>query len=107
MSITLAALIVSVFLEWDDTNSMEQGTKIYREIAGAFQQVGEVGPDVTVFDETLSASEGAQLCYHVKPFDADETAPASNEWCGTVAVTQPPPPPCTPPQSRKCRGAKK
>lgn len=101
MTITLAAAIVSVFLVWDGSDNAT-GTKVFREIAGTFEQVGEVGPHVTAWDETLTASEGAQLCYVVRPFDE----PESNEWCGTVAATEPLPPepePCRPKgKSGKC-----
>ncbi len=85
MTLTLlAAAIVTVTLVWGDPNSTEEGTKIYREIAGAFEQVGEVGPDVTTFVETFTATEGAQLPYHVRPFNGSEMAPPSNEWVGIV-----------------------
>jgi hypothetical protein len=95
--ITLAAVIVSISLLWTDVNTapdqLEDGTAVYREIAGTFQQVGTVGANVTQFSETVSATGGAQLCYKVKPFYhnelPEEAAPMSNEWCGQV-----PPEPC-------------
>lgn len=49
MSMTLVAVVVSIFLVWNDTNFdgpeniNEEGTAIYREIAGTYQQVGQVG----------------------------------------------------------------
>ena len=80
----LSAATVTVSLSWTDTNTTEDGTKIYREIAGTFQQVGEVGPNVTSFNETFTASEGAQLKYHVRPYQGSELAPPSSEWVGVV-----------------------
>jgi hypothetical protein len=88
----VTAVIVSVSLVWTDVNTApdqsEDGTAVYREIAGTFQQVGEVGVDATSFSDHVTASPGAQLCYHVSPFDAEEIAPASNEWCGKVPCKQ-------------------
>jgi hypothetical protein len=95
--ITFAAVIVSVALLWTDPNTApdqsEDGTAVYREIAGTYQQVGTVGANVASFSESFSALEGSQQCYKVKPFYNDEkpeeAAPMSNEWCGQV-----PPEPC-------------
>jgi hypothetical protein len=80
----IALLIVTVSLDWVDTNDSEDGTIIFREIAGAYQPVGQVGPDVTTFSETFSASEGAQLPYKVQVFRGEELAPFSNERVGIV-----------------------
>jgi hypothetical protein len=90
MNLTLAAVIVTVFINWSDPNSTELGTTIYREIAGTYQPVGEVGPNVTTFSETFSAIEGAQLPYKVNIFNETESV-FSNEWVGVVPL---PPPPC-------------
>jgi hypothetical protein len=92
-AITLAvAIVVGISLVWTDVNTEvdknEDGTAVYREIAGTYQQVGQVPANQTQFAETVSASEGAQLCYKVRPFYhnelPEEAAPLSNEWCGTV-----------------------
>ena len=97
----LASVIVTVTLIWGDPNSMEDGTKIYREIAGTFEQVGEVSPDITTFSEMFTATEGAQLPYHVRPFNSSEMAPPSNEWIGVVPL---PPEPCQQKgKSKNCR----
>jgi hypothetical protein len=83
----------SVSLGWTDPNTAidqsEDGTAINREIAGTFQQVGSVGPNVTKFSESFPATAGSQQCYIVLPFYSDglDGADPSNEWCGTV-------PPC-------------
>jgi len=98
----LAAVIVTVSLAWSDPNSTEDGTEIYREIAGTFEQVGEVGSNVTTFSETFSAIEGAQLPYKVKIFNETESV-FSNEWVGVVP-TAPPPQPCR--QRGKSRNCK-
>jgi len=90
MNLTLAAVITTVFLTWSDVNNSEEGTVVYREIAGTYQPVGEVGPNVTTFSETFTASEGAQLPYKVKIFNESESV-FSNEWVGLVP---PPPEPC-------------
>jgi hypothetical protein len=94
MSITLAAIVVSVFLVWVGSDNAV-GTKVFREIAGTFEQVGEVGPHVVDWNETLTAIEGAQLCYVVRPFEE----PESNEWCGMVPTVVV----CTPPNAKRCR----
>jgi hypothetical protein len=89
----LLVIIVSVQLSWNDTNTIEDGTIIYREIAGTFEQVGQVGPDVITFSESFSAVEGSKACYTVKTFRGEETAYAVNppEWCGDIPTA---PPPC-------------
>jgi hypothetical protein len=101
---TVAAVIIRISLSWGDPNGTEDGTRIYREIAGTFQQVGQVGANATTFSETFSAVEGSQQCYMVQPFNASQTAPLSNEWCGQVPAAPPPPTPCrTKGKSGKCR----
>jgi hypothetical protein len=83
----------SVSLGWTDPNTAidqsEDGTAVNREVAGTFQQVGSVGPNVTKFSESFPATAGSQQCYIVLPFynDGLDGADPSNEWCGTV-------PPC-------------
>jgi hypothetical protein len=80
----------SVSLGWTDPNTAvdqsEDGTAVNREIAGTFQQVGSVGPNVTKFSQSFPATAGSQQCYTVQPFYSDGTlgADPSNEWCGTV-----------------------
>jgi len=97
--------IANVSLGWTDPNTAEDqsedGTAAYREIAGTFQQVGSVGPNVTQFSESFSAAAGSVQCYHVRPFYSDGLlgADPSNEWCGQM-----PPAPCVPKgKSGKCR----
>jgi hypothetical protein len=86
MSLTMAAaVIVTVFLTWSDINTVEDRTEIYREIAGTYQLVGEVGENQSQFSETFSASKGAQLPYKVKIYDG-ELFVESNEWVGTVPL---------------------
>jgi hypothetical protein len=86
MSLTVAAaVIVTVFLTWSDINTVEDRTEIYREIAGTYQLVGEVGENQSQFSETFSASKGAQLPYKVKIYDG-ELFVESNEWVGTVPL---------------------
>jgi hypothetical protein len=91
------AVIIRITLNWSDPNiaedQSEDGTAIFREIAGTFQQVGTVGANVTTFSETFSAAGGSFQCYHVRPFYSDGQlgADPSNEWCG-----QAPPEPCVP-----------
>jgi hypothetical protein len=102
--VAVLAVIIRVTLSWNDPNTApdqsEDGTAIYREIAGSFQQVGSVGPNVTTFVETFSAVGGSQQCYVARPFRNDgELADAPNEWCGTV-----PPDPCvTKGNSKNCK----
>jgi hypothetical protein len=83
MNITLVAVIITVFLTWNDPNSTELGTIVYREIAGTFEPVGEVGPDVTSFSETFTAIEGAQVPYKLRIYNETEEV-FSNEWVGLV-----------------------
>jgi hypothetical protein len=84
---------VNVSLGWSDPNTAvdqsEDGTLVDREIAGTFQQVGSVGPNVTQFLQSFPATTGSQQCYQVRPVysDGELGADPSNEWCGTV-------PPC-------------
>jgi hypothetical protein len=83
----------NVSLGWSDPNvaadQSEDGTLVNREIAGTFQQVGSVGPNVTQFFQSFSAAAGSQQCYQVRPVYSDGLlgADPSNEWCATV-------PPC-------------
>jgi parallel beta-helix repeat protein len=100
---TIAPGIASVSLGWTDPNTTvdqsEDGTVVNREIAGTFQQVGSVGPNVTQFSESFSASAGSEQCYNVRPFYNDGLlgADPSNEWCGIV-------PPCKQKgNSKNCR----
>jgi hypothetical protein len=83
-----ATVIVLVNLFWNDINTVEDRTEIYREIAGTYQLVGEVGENQSQFSETFSASEGAQLPYKVKIYDGDLHV-ESNEWVGVVPTSQP------------------
>ena len=97
-NLALILVMVRVTLNWNDVNTTEQGTIIYREIAGTFQPVGEVGPNATTFSETFSAVEGGQLPYQLKIFNATGEV-FSNEWVGVV-----PTPPCKQKgKSGKCR----
>ena len=93
MNMTLVAVIITTFLTWSDPNSTELGTVVYREIAGIFESVGEVGADVTTFSETFTAIEGAQVPYKLKVFNETEEV-FSNEWVGQVPLPTPEPEPC-------------
>jgi hypothetical protein len=90
---SLSPGIANVSLGWTDRNTAadqsEDGTLVDREVAGTFQQVGSVGPNVTQFSQSFSAAAGSQQCYQVRPVYSDGQlgADPSNEWCGTV-------PPC-------------
>jgi hypothetical protein len=96
-----AAVIVSVFLTWSHPDTNEDGAAVFREIAGTYQQVGAVGPEVTQFSESFSAVGGSEQCYIVKTMYGGQFAPDSNEWCGQVPLD---PEPCVQKgKSKNCR----
>jgi hypothetical protein len=103
-----AVVVVTVQLSWiQQPTTIEEGTNIYREIAGTFQQVGQVGPNETTFTETFSASEGAELPYIIRAFRGNELGSPSNEWVGVVPTEpapEPEPEPCKQKgKSKNCR----
>lgn len=93
MLTTLFLLFMFPFdLSWIDPNTSENGTIIFRKVSGVYQEVGQVGPNITVFTDDPAANEGDTFCWTVKAFNEINTSPASNEACATVPISQPPPP---------------
>lgn len=74
-------------LNWNDMNSDEDGTIIYREISGVFHEVGFVGPNVTSFTDDPPGAGGDTFCWTVRAFREGNISGSSNETCASVPTT--------------------
>ena len=77
-------------LSWNDVNGDEDGTVIYREISGEYQEVGIVGSNVTTFTDDPPGSDGDTFCWTVRAFRDGAFSESSNETCGSVPETAEP-----------------
>lgn len=89
------------YLSWNDTNEDDDGTIVYRAVAGEYQEVAILGPNVTEFTDDPPAAAGDSFCWTVRAFREGFLSEPSNEACATVpAATEPSP---TKPGKRKGR----
>lgn len=55
----------TVTLNWTDTNNSEEGTNIYRDGV----KIGQVGPNVTSYKDTVTGGPGTKYVYEVSAFN--------------------------------------
>jgi hypothetical protein len=77
-------------LNWTDMNADEDGTIIYRDTSGVFDEVGFVGPNVTSFTDDPPGAEGDRFCWTVRAFRQGDISGSSNEICASVPAPSKP-----------------
>ena len=80
------------YLSWNDTNEDDDGTIVYRTVAGEYQEVAILGPRVTEFTDDPPAATGDSFCWTVRAFREGLLSEPSNETCATVPTTTEPSP---------------
>jgi hypothetical protein len=78
-----------VRLTWIDNSTRELGYYIERSANGiTFAQVGQVGPDVTTFDDGKSVAPGTFYTYRVRAYNAVGNSDYSNTFSATTPNIQ-------------------
>ncbi|HEV8343697.1 MAG TPA: fibronectin type III domain-containing protein [Candidatus Binatia bacterium] len=80
------AYAASLRISWKDTSTNETGFKIERLSAGAFIQIGEVGPNVTSYTDS-QVTVGTTYCYRVRAFNSAGSSNPSNQACANATET--------------------